>query len=82
MIRKLLGLGPSKSERIADLEHRLKRDAAILDQMAFRCPAAFRDVTTDYDGCIHYRPGVSELEMQRVLRSAAYTRARFESECG
>jgi len=81
-IREFLGLGPSKSQRIDLLEHRLRVEADLLDQMAFRCPNVFRDVTTAYDGCIHYRPGVHKLELQQVMRAQARNRAQFESECG
>lgn len=81
VMRRLLGLGPSKAEQIADLEYQLKRESAVLDLMAFRCPEVFRDVTVQYDGAIHYRPGVAMLEMHmRPKKPEPVFTGRYDAE--
>lgn len=68
----------TKAQRIADLEKRLARESAMLDQMAHRHPKTYDEVSYVDEWTKSYRPGVAMIEMRKALN----TRAQFESECG
>ena len=62
-IRSFLGFGPSKSERISELESRLRWESAMLDQMAFLYPAEFQRASSPEGKVKYFRPGVAALEL-------------------
>lgn len=72
-MRRLLGLGPSKAEQIADLKAKLETEIALMDIMAFNHPRTYRKARGLPEDTLEFRPGVARLEMQRIQQANAYT---------
>lgn len=56
--------------RIAELEEQSREQSAVLDMMAYRHPATYREVTDKNDGLLSWRPGVARLEMIAEMEKA------------
>jgi hypothetical protein len=81
IVRALWGFGPSKAERIVELEQNLRNESALLDLMAFRNPATFRSVCMEINGSHQFRPGVARLEYIQAKQTINVVRARSDGEC-
>lgn len=81
VMRRLLGLGPSKSEQIADLKAKLNLETATLDIMAFNHPRTYREARGLPADTMEFRPGVARLEVQMAQRASTRSvKGQYDAE--